>query len=159
MLGNRVVFLILLSIIVLTGCMGLKKDINDCNNVETSAKVACYRQVALTLGANGNIDLARQACEKIDPTINLGSDPEYFNTEKNLCYYDVATVSNDAATCNLISGDVEGSILTGSSATEKMCLEKINHTNLVKQQYVCPISFIFPAILLVSFYANSIKKK
>ncbi len=143
-------------ILALAGCMGLKTDLKDCNDADQ--KVTCFRQVALTLAAKGDLDLAKQACQKIDQTININADSEYFDTLRDLCFYDVAILTNDIATCNMIIDDSSGATLFGSSATKDMCMQKVNNAQLVQRQYKCAILFAFPLLLFCAFYANRIAK-
>lgn len=134
--------------------MGLKSDVKDCVDANLEEKITCYRQVALTLAAKGDMSKAMQACEKIDPTINANSDSEYFITQKNLCYYDIATVSNNPTACGKISDDNTGSILFGSSATKQMCYKKVENATIAQKQYKCALLFVFPPVMFYAFYAN-----
>lgn len=142
--------------LALAGCMGMKTDINDCNSLALEEKVGCYRQVALTLAAKGDMDNAKQSCGRIDANLDPDADSSYFITQKDLCYYDIAKLTGDDSICRMISNDASGSVLTGAEASEQMCLKKVENEKILRNQHkLCGLAvFIFPLIVGYSFYLN-----
>lgn len=146
-------YFVVLSFIVfllLTGSMGFNTDYTKCVSMPNAEKITCYREIAVTYAFKMNRSESTAACEKISSL--QGTDPSYIETQKNLCYYDIAKIFVDPTLCGGIAGGSVADPLLGTSATTEMCKKEISQTSNIAANYTCGVIFIFPLILLYSFW-------
>jgi hypothetical protein len=161
--------------LLLAGCGGFRKDISECDSMfDSGNKTNCLRELAISMAATGNCQKAGEACDALAKMSGTAAGaPEYFRTQADLCYYDVAKLLADSYFCSKIDVTNSGDVLKGAVATQQMCYEKVDRIisanpkglcrtyncvtppgSTCTQGYDCPLIFFFPLLLIPVLLIN-----
>jgi hypothetical protein len=171
----RLLFALGLTILLLFGCTSSNTKLGlttkqDCNSGHTpplrdSERIACYHQAAITSAYmeddNGALNMCTDIVGEIGnahPDDDIGAKAE---TERNLCYFDIAKIiarqSNmQSFALNVCSNirDTTGHSLTGGQVTKDTCNSEVkNLAGITTGQYyasqnnICTLALVLPLIL------------
>lgn len=164
------VILLLIVSFLLSGALGLKATLNECDSSadlwRESEVMSCYYTVAITQAYLSSHDpmAAADGCTRIWTKFGASHDPQdgsdirkEAETLTNQCYYEVAKITRDEYPCNLIQQrDDFGTELTGADATQTMCLDNVARLQSVSPEHyydpgnenICIMVYVLPLVAL-----------
>ena len=164
--------ILLFVFLFLAGCGGFRSDIGECHAMfDPGNRALCLRELAISKAAQLECSDAAAACDNLHSMAGVfAGDANYYLTQSDQCYYDIAKMMNDEGLCNKIGEGQAWDILGGSTITRTLCVEEIEHlrkshpaganvmSNCVDEcatnpskcgtGYVCPLIFLFPLVLV-----------
>jgi len=146
--------IIVILAIFLQGTLGFHKDSAVCTSKpEPGNQALCFREIAITYAVELDAQSAMKACNEVRD-IDIASD--YFNTQADLCYYDVAKIIGYAPNQDICSNiQSPNDPLGGSSVTKAICEAHVKKSS-TPFNYTCNVLFVFPLVL---FSAMAFKKR
>ncbi len=156
------ILLIFVSLFLLGCTFGLKTDISECRRtVIPGERMECLHYVALTYAYLNRINDALSACDEIWGTVgaphsedDIGKRAE---SERNLCYYDVAKIARDKSICQGINDMLTYKVAVGGTAvTRDVCenqagrLEQLDPDKYYApgNSNLCTIVFVLPMLVV-----------
>ncbi len=169
-MGVKRALVISLVFFLLVGTFGLEADPEKCRRMaDPGEKMNCLHYVALTyayLGGEVGGENAQSLCYEIfgglSPALMDSDVGKKADTEKNLCYYDVARILRDEDICDSIDESLSYSIaVSGSAVTKEMCINDVAKLKqLTPEEYyseenrrnnICVVFLILPLLVLAAF--------
>ncbi|MDO8554102.1 MAG: hypothetical protein Q7S22_04810 [Candidatus Micrarchaeota archaeon] len=139
--------------IFLSGALGLKTP-QECDALASNReKIYCFHEAAITMAYAGAKSSAVTACSQVETAgISVGGDAATIaETEKNVCFADVAKITKDESICDSIVSAGAGQLFQGTRITNLDCHTKVialNHATPIqlisRPDSLCNIVFIFP---------------
>lgn len=161
----RLLILIALSLLFLTGALGLRYDTSECDSDPSlpndAMKMQCYHAAALTRAYLSDTERAREICEQVWTRFGDSIQPDGSDLRKraeltsNACYLDVARISRDPGICAWIrERDNFNTRLFGDRVTYDTCLDEVGRlAQLAPENYyssnpnnLCAIVFVLPLL-------------
>ncbi|GEM_PF-5495051 len=139
---KKIAFIFLIFFLFL-GFSAIFKEPADCvasdKNPNPDHPVICYYDVAYNYALKGDNKTAIEWCMKI----KTSDDSEIAHQQTNLCLRDIAEISKDYTVCDKID----------NKYIRNTCIAEIEaKIELEEKAKKCGISFIFPAVLFLTFF-------
>jgi hypothetical protein len=153
--------------LLLSGALGLE-SMSDCaTKAQTSQKLECYHLAAVTLAHVGNLQEAQSVCVQIVSDFDTDAYSQDIrqraDLEANNCFFDVATILGNPATCYfIVDRNNFGSKLSGATTTQDMCIQESSKAAALNPQNyfqahpdsLCHALVILPLVLLGAIFAG-----
>ena len=158
----RLLLLFSVSLLLLTGALGLKTT-KDCEKLERiSEAIQCYHTAAISAAYLGDIGLAMSICDDIwfkfgEPLDKDNDVRKKADLIKNTCFYDIAKIARDPEICENIGENQDfGTKLFGGEVTQRSCIDETERlTKITPESYyrdnpdnLCAMLFILPPLVL-----------
>lgn len=135
---KKIAFVFLIFFLFL-GFSAIFKEPADCQKDKADHPVICYYDVAYSYALKGDNTTAIEWCMKI----KTSDDSEIAHQQTNLCLRDIAEIFKDYTICDKIDNDY----------IEETCKKEVKaKIELEEKAKNCGISFIFPAVLFLTFF-------
>ena len=154
----RLIFVLLLFSVFLSGAIGLKHP-QDCEaEPRISEKLQCIHSAAISAAYLGLEGQAVTLCNRLyDEVRNRGDDLETRgDLMRSACFYDIAKITGNPAHCDGVRQEDYGSSLVGGEVTQNQCYQ---HVESIARQApenfyannpnsLCSLIFLLPLLII-----------
>jgi len=158
------VFLVSFILFILVGAFGLEANPEECRaKADPSERMSCLHYAAITFaylpeGGSTAQSLCYEIYDGLEPGYRDTDTGKRADSEKNLCFYDVAKITRNENICDSIADSYSYSFaMKGAEVTKEMCISDVRKLKILtpeeyygdanRKNTLCFMIFVLPALL------------